>query len=105
MIQSVKRCLKKVLLDVRLNYEELLTVLKEIENIINNRPLIYMYDDVNQVLLTPNKLIFWRNLETVALNDKIEVETKLAKRAKYTSTILEHWWKRWRDDYLTELRE
>ena len=58
MIKSVKRCSKKVLLDARLNYEELLTVLKEIENIINNRPLIYMYDDVNQELLTPNKLLF-----------------------------------------------
>ena len=41
----------------------------------------------------------------MVLNDKIEVDTKLSKRAKYTSTILEHWWKRWRDDYLTELRE
>ena len=40
MIESVKLCLKKVLFNARLNYEELLTVLKEIENIINNRPLV-----------------------------------------------------------------
>ena len=47
-IKSVKRCLKKVLLNARLDYEELLTVLKEIGSIVNNRPLIYLYDDVNQ---------------------------------------------------------
>ena len=57
LIKSVKRCLKKVLLNARLNYEELLTVLKEIESIVNNRPLIYLYDDVNQDILTPNKLL------------------------------------------------
>ena len=62
MIKSVKRCLKKVLLYARLNYEELLTILKEIENIVNNRPLIYMYDNVNQEVLTPNKLLFGRKL-------------------------------------------
>jgi hypothetical protein len=105
MIKSVKRCLKKVVFNARLNYDELLTVIKEIENIVNNRPLIYMYDDVNQELLTPNKLLFGRNLETVASDIEISVENDISKRAKYTETLLDHWWKRWRDDYLTELRE
>ena len=63
MIKSVKRCLKKVVLNARLNYDKLLTGLKEIENIVNNRPLIYMYDDVNQEVLTSNKLLFGRNLD------------------------------------------
>ena len=79
--------------------------MKEIENVINNRPLTFMSDDVNQELLTPNKLLFGRNLETVAPNEKIENETRLTKRAKYMDTVIEHWWNRWHDEYLTELRE
>ena len=82
-----------------------MTVLKGIENIVNKRPLIYLYDDVNQEILTPNKLLFGRNLEIVAPNDDIETEKDLSKRAKYTDNLLEHWWNRWHDEYLTELRE
>ena len=39
MIKSVKGCLKKVFINARLNYEELLTVLKEIENIVSNKQI------------------------------------------------------------------
>ena len=79
--------------------------MKEIEVIVNNRPLIYVYDDVNQEVLTPNKLLFGRNLEPNAPNFDVQVETDLSKRKKYTETILDHWWNRWKTDYLTELRE
>ena len=44
-------------------------------------------------------------METVASDIDISVENDISKRAKYTETLLDHWWKRWRDDYLTELRE
>ena len=45
MVKSTKRCLKKVLGNSRLTYEELSTVLTEIEGVINSRPLTYVYDD------------------------------------------------------------
>ena len=35
----------------------------------------------------------------------MNVESNLSKRAKYVSSLLDHWWTKWRDDYLTELRE
>ena len=72
---------------------------------MNNRPLIYLYDDVNQEVLTPNKLLFGRNLETNAPNYDVKIESDLSKRMKYTDTLLEQWWNRWHAEYLTELRE
>ena len=37
--RMVKRCLKKVVGKARLNFEQILTLLQEIETVINNRPL------------------------------------------------------------------
>lgn len=39
LVKSVKRCLKKTISGARLTYEELLTVIIEVEVILNCRPL------------------------------------------------------------------
>ena len=58
MVKSVKRCLKKVLLNVRVTFNELLTILSEIGMKINNRPLTYSYDEITEVPLKPNHLTY-----------------------------------------------
>ena len=72
MIKSTKRCLKKTLGRARLTYEELLTVLTEVECILNSRPLTYLYPDDLEEPLTPSHLISGRRL--LSLPDKPEVE-------------------------------
>ena len=44
------------------HFEELQTVLFEVELIINNAPLIYIYPDTIETYLTPNYLLFGRQL-------------------------------------------
>ena len=60
MVRSVKRCLKKILFNSRLTYEEIITVLSNVETIVNNRPITYTYDELTQTPLTPNHLLYGR---------------------------------------------
>ena len=44
------------------HFEELQTVLFEVELIINNKPLTYVYLNTIETLFTPNHLLFGRQL-------------------------------------------
>ena len=68
MVQSVKRNLRKTLKNAQLNYEELTTVLAEVEAIINSRPLTYLYSDNINEALSPSHLIFRKRLLTLPDN-------------------------------------
>ena len=54
LIGLVKRSLRKAKGKLCVTHDQLLTVLKEAESIINSRPLVYVGDDINSgVTLTP----------------------------------------------------
>ena len=60
LVRPVKRCLKKVLRTSRLTYEELLTLLIQIEGVMNSCPLTYLYED-NDEPLTPSHLVLGKD--------------------------------------------
>ena len=63
LVGMVKSCLKKSVVREKLSFTELLTVLFEVENVLNNRPLCFVYDDDVSDVLTPNCLLYGRNLD------------------------------------------
>ena len=109
MVRSVKRCLKKILFNSRLTYEEMITVLSNVETIVNNRPITYTYDELTQTPLTPNHLLYGRRLSLEckeSIHDTpVTSNENVNKRVNYLQTLLDHFWMRWRDEYLRELRE
>ena len=115
MVQSTKRCLRKMVGQASLTYDELLTAVTEIESIINSRPLSYVSAGDTEEPLTPSHLLIGRRVLNLPDHlghlcdpgdEDFDIDsTQLTRRMKHLSNLLNHFWKRWRNEYLAELRE
>lgn len=109
LIRIVKEALKKSLGNAKLTYEELETVLVEIESVINSRPLTYLFEDEAEEALTPSHLAIGRRLVSpVSRVEQSEVQQShesLTGRYRYLQKIIEHYWKRFSKEYLLELHQ
>ena len=110
LVRSVKRCLRKVIGRAALNYEELVTLLVEIEGVINARPITYVYDDTEGVSypLTPAELLYGRSTTRTSNGKHFEIVSTnetLTKRANYHRKLLQNFTKRWKNEYLLGIRE
>ena len=111
LVRSVKSSLKKCVGNATLSYDELNTVIIQIEAVLNARPLTYLYTDSIEEALTPSHLIIGRrilNLPDTFLeeDEDAQVTGKTARsRQFYLSQVLTHYWKRWKREYLVDLRE
>jgi len=109
-VRSVKNCIKKVVGHSTLNFEELRTLLVEVECTLNNQPITYVYDDENHVSypLTPAALIYGRRISQ-AVNEShaemISTNQSLTRRAKYHFQLLKQFNRQWSKEYLLSLRE
>ena len=108
LVRCVKRCLKKTLKNARVSFEEFETVLTQVEGIVNSRPLTYVHEEMSEPL-TPSTLCFGRRLLSNPLPQERKVNKNLVddsrRRERFLTRILNHFWERWRKEYLTELRE
>lgn len=68
LVRSVKRCLKKTISGAKLTYEELLTVVIEVEMILNCRPLSFVSSEDFEEPLTPSHLLCGRRLMSLPDN-------------------------------------
>jgi hypothetical protein len=108
LVGTVKRCLRKVLGNAKLTYDELLTTLVEIEGTLNSRPLTYAYDEVGVEVLTPSHLIFGRRLSCIPdelTSDGEDNEAGVTRRYRNLAKRRVHFWNRWRREYLVDLRD
>ncbi|XP_053403034.1 uncharacterized protein LOC128558208 [Mercenaria mercenaria] len=116
LIPLVKRSMKKTIGRRLLTVVQLQTLVKEIESVLNSRPLVYVGDDINSnIPLTPAnfltnnpKKIGILETEIVADSDYLPVESteeKLIELWKNGQRLLDIFWKVWKHEYLLSLRE
>ena len=103
---SQLRCLKKTISGARLTYEELLTVIIEVEMILNCRPLSYVSSEDYEEPLSPSHLLCGHRIMSLPDNRSSEAEDSdtdvqpqdLDRRMRHLSNVMNHFWKRWRKD-------
>ena len=110
LVRSIKRSLKKSIGKSHVTYDQLTTLLIEIESIINSRPLTYLSNDQDRVKgsLCPSHLINGRRLNTAVNEEHFEIVSthqSLVKRLKHHRHLLNQFLNQWRRDYLLNLRE
>ena len=82
------------------------TVLLKIESVINGRPSAYLSEDDLGDVLTPNHLMYGRNIRTKSNAVVPEsIVQDFSKRYKYISKLVNDQWKRSSKVYLNELQQ
>ena len=109
LIAIVKSSLKKVVGKVLLNFNEMVTVVTEIEGCLNSRPLTYLNEENVYDLLTPNHLIYGRDINTDQItsydNDVLEINGEQMRRNVSTFRNIKHFLKRFMRNYMLALQE
>ncbi|XP_052445519.1 uncharacterized protein LOC127987300 [Carassius gibelio] len=105
-IRTVRRILNSLLKEQAVNDDCLLTIMCEVESIINGRPLTTISDDVNDVEpLTPNHLLLLKSQPNMppGIFSKDDMYTR--KRWKQVQYLVDLFWTRWTREYLSLLQE
>ena len=104
-IKSVKTHLRSTIGDKNLTFEELTTILAEIEACLNSRPLTELSSDPNDIApLTPGHFLTGAPLTAVPEQDISETRIGLINRWLIIRKISQQFWKRWSDEYLSRLQ-
>ena len=106
-VRSLKIHLNRVIGNARLNYEELSTVLAQIEACMNSRPLgtIPHNNDEGIEVLTPGHFLIGRPMEAIPDHSLSYQPVPLLRRWYLCEALLRHFWKRWSSEYLVGLRK
>ena len=116
LIGLVKRSLRKALGRLCLTYEQLLTILTEVEAVVNSRPLVYVGDDINSTItLTPSHFLTLNPRTGIPDFDNDNDDSDFNPNVYSTDSLLRNWkkglkhldrfWRIWRNKYLINLRE
>lgn len=104
-VKSTKTLLKRVLGSHVLTYEELYTVLVQIEGILNSRPITPMSTDTEDLsYLTPGHFLTGAPLNCIPEQDFTNIlENRLSFWSKCTA-MQQHFWRYWSKHYLNVLQ-
>ena len=83
------------------HFEELQTVLLELELIVNNAPLTYVYPNNIETSLTPNHLLYSSNTASTIVKNL----TVLSSTTDKINRMSNHFLDRWRHECVVNLRE
>ena len=104
-VKSMKFHLKRIVGDTRLTFEELYTLLTQVEACLNSRPLTPLSSTEEGIeILTPGHFLIGRPLG--ALPDSPESYRSISQLRRWhlVQCLVRHFWIRWSKEYLVTMR-
>ncbi|XP_058840856.1 uncharacterized protein LOC131696328 [Topomyia yanbarensis] len=105
-VKCMKTHLYKTLNESYLTYEEMNTLLIQIEGILNSRPLVQLTDDpFDYEALSPGHFLVGRELTAVAEPLYGDLKENSLSRYQLVQKRMQHFWRRWSNEYITGLQK
>lgn len=103
-VKSLKYHLKRVVGKTILSYEEFLTLIIQVESVLNSRPLCPISNDPNDVeALTPAHFLIGSSLVAIPEPNYSEIPVNHLSRWQLVQRLTQHLWKKWSSEYLNKL--
>lgn len=104
-VKSIKCHLRRVAGNASLTFEEMYTLLTQIESVLNSRPLCPLSADPNDLdPLTPAHFLIGRPLVSLPDPDLSMLPENRLTQFQRVQQLLGHFWRRWHQEYLVELQ-
>ncbi|XP_062540783.1 uncharacterized protein LOC134208854 [Armigeres subalbatus] len=104
-VKSVKHHLKRVIGNQKLTFEEMSTVLVQIESVLNSRPLTPCSDDPTDLTaITPAHFLVGRQMQAIPEPSYTTMKLSTLSRWQLGQVIQQHFWKRWLVEYLSGMQ-
>ena len=103
-VKSFKLHLRKVVGNTKLTFEEISTVLTQIESCLNSHPIVSVSTESVLEALTPGHFLIGRPLEALPNPSQSFQNLNLPKRWHLCQALVRHFWQRWSAEYLVSLR-
>ena len=101
LIRCVKIAFRNLVSDRLLTDFQLMTLLTEVESIVNSRPLTQASDNVDDLeALTPNHFLLGKATRNAPFGSYSDKDICSRKRWRQVQTLADHYWKRFRKEYL-----
>ena len=105
-VKSAKRSLYHVARDASLRFNELMTLLTQVETILNSRPICSLSEDPNDLQpLTPAHFLIGAPLTSFPEPSLTQLPSYRLSRWQHVEQIRQHFWKRWLGEYLHTLQQ
>lgn len=105
-VKSAKYHLKRVLGEQKVTFEELYTIITQVEACLNSRPITPMSESVDDLdILTPGHFLMGSSPSALPQEDLKGHNTNRLQRYHLMTQLIQGFWKRWQSEYLCNLQQ
>jgi len=106
LVKSAKIALKSIVNSRTLDDEMLITIMIEVESLLNSRPLTHIsVDPRDPEPLTPNHFLLGRASPNIPPDSISSNEITSRRRWRAAQVLVDHFWRRWMKEYLPSVIE